>query len=110
MRSNLKRWRLNSMKLYHVSQDINNNYDTYSDFVVAAESEDEARNTHPSEFVTHRRDGLWYGTHIDGGEYETDNTYRTWVTVEQLDKVEVKYIGKAADGVKGIICKSFHAG
>ena len=33
--------------LYHVSQSVNNDYDTYSDFVCAAESEDDAKTIHP---------------------------------------------------------------
>lgn len=102
-------------KLYKVSQTINNDYDTYSDFVIACENEEIARNTHPSRFVTHQRDGKWYGT--GGGttnmgvEYETENSpYGSWVDVKDLDKVVVEEIGVAKDGIVGIICSSFHAG
>ena len=80
------------MKLYHVSQDENNDYDTFSDFVVCCESEEEARNTHPGNGVDpwNDRNSGWckspYGT-------------------------EVKYIGEAANDIqKGIICSSFRAG
>ncbi len=31
------------MKLYKISQNINNNYDTYDSAIVCAENEDEAR-------------------------------------------------------------------
>lgn len=33
--------------LYKISQNVNNDYDTYDCAVVAAHSEDEARNIHP---------------------------------------------------------------
>lgn len=33
------------MKIFKISQNVNNNYDTYSDAVVCAETEEEARNT-----------------------------------------------------------------
>jgi hypothetical protein len=39
------------MKLFHVSQDVNNDYDTYSDFVIACKDEETARWTHPHEYV-----------------------------------------------------------
>ncbi len=81
------------MKLYLVSQDQNNEYDTYSDFVVCAESEEEARNTHPARW----RDNPW--------------TERADVWCQSPDQAEVKYLGEAADDLeKGIICASFHAG
>lgn len=35
------------MKLFLVSQDVNNGYDTYSNMVVCAENEEKARLTHP---------------------------------------------------------------
>ena len=35
------------MNLYYVWQDENNDYDTYDSFVVCAENEEEAKNTHP---------------------------------------------------------------
>lgn len=82
------------MKLYHISQSENNDYDTYSDLVVAAESEEEARHIHPQQ----HRDDPW-----------KEDIYSTWC--KSPDQVKVKYIGEAAKGIKkGIICSSFHAG
>ena len=40
------------MKLFLISQDENTSYDTYSDAIVAADTEDEARKIHPSKYVT----------------------------------------------------------
>lgn len=82
------------MNLYHISQSVNTGYDTYSDAVVAAETENEARFTHPSEYKN-----PWDGE----PEY-----YDCWCAA---DKVNVRLIGVAADYIKpGIICASFHAG
>ena len=78
------------MKLFHISQDVNNGYDTYSDAVVAAETEDEARKIHPS-----------------GEDVDKDYDF-TWTTP---DNVQVSYLGEAAPNIsKGVICASFHAG
>lgn len=76
------------MNLYHISQTANNDYDTYSDAVVAAHTPSRARNMHPS------------------GSNDPFNS--TWVKPED---VTVKYLGKAKRGTKeGVICSSFHAG
>lgn len=80
------------MNLYLISQTININYDTYDSAVVAAESEEAARMTHPNE------EANW-----DGKEYK----YGTWCNAND---VTVKYIGKAAEGISGVICASFNAG
>lgn len=102
------------MKLYKISQNINNGYDTYDSAVVCAENEDEARLIHPSEYVTHYKDGKWYGTHSVSpyDEYETENgPYSTWVQFDSIDKIKVEYIGEAEDGIKkGVIVASFNAG
>jgi hypothetical protein len=81
------------MKLYHISQNQNNDYDTFSDLVVAAESEEEARNIHPSQW----RENPW--AYFDA-----------WC--KSPDQVKVEYIGEAANHIKkgSIICSSFHAG
>lgn len=101
------------LNLYHVSQDLNSDYDTYSDFVVACETEKEARETHPSRFVTHSTDTQWFGTHSgDGTAYETENdSFGSWVKRTDVDKITVKLIGMAHPDVKpGVVCSSFHAG
>lgn len=83
------------MKLWHISQNVNNGYDTYSDAVVAAETEQEARMTHPSEYA----DSPWNG--------KADANYDSWCNAGQ---VVVVCIGQAyGDVKKGVICASFHA-
>lgn len=80
------------MKLWFISQSENTGYDTYSDAVVAAETEDKARMTHP------------------GGD-EWNGKKDTWSTWTSADRVRVKLIGEAINGTEaGVICASFHAG
>lgn len=78
------------MKLFHISQTENNNWDTFDSAVVAAETDKDARNIHPI------RDGWEPG---DG----------TWCS--SPDKVIVRYLGEARKGtLPGVICASFNAG
>jgi hypothetical protein len=79
------------MKLWHISQTVNNGYDTYDAAIVAAETEGEARNIHPS-----------------GDGWPTDGDYYTWT---KPSDVTATYIGEAADGTQpGVILASFNAG
>jgi len=76
------------MNLYLISQDENDDYDTYDGMVVAAENEAIARNITPTK-----------------SGFETNS----WCS--SPDKVEVKLIGRAVKGtVSGIILSSFNAG
>jgi hypothetical protein len=79
------------MNLYLISQETNNDYDTYDSAVVAAESEDAARSIHPSE-------SDWDGK---------SSMYGTWSAKED---VSVRLIGVASNEVSGVICASFNAG
>jgi hypothetical protein len=84
-----------NMKLFLISQDKNNDYDTYDSAVVAAETEDAARMTHPDGYG----DPDW-----PKGEWKV----RYWAPP---DDVAVKYLGIAAEGTEpGVICASFNAG
>jgi hypothetical protein len=81
------------MKLWIIKQNMNNDYDTYSDAVVCADTEEEARLIHPNGYDD------WDGT---------DNTFSTWCGYKD---VVVEYIGEAKEGLKkGVVCASFHAG
>lgn len=71
------------MRLWLISQDVNDGYDTYDSAVVAAATEDEAR-------------------HSDVGSAQT------WCSPEH---VTVKLIGEAAEGIPaGVVLASFNAG
>jgi hypothetical protein len=79
------------MNLYLVSQTENCNYDTYDSMVVAAETEEEARNTMPDSFTR------W------------GQSYSEWAS--SPDKVTVLLIGTAVEGTTaGVICSSYNAG
>ena len=85
--------------LYLISQTVRNGYDTYSDAVVAAWSEEEASNIHP--------DGHIYGSARDHDWMGWDDGV-TWAA----DPKDVKavFIGVAEPDIKGVVCASFHAG
>jgi hypothetical protein len=75
------------MKLYLLTQTVNNDYDTYDSCVVAAENADDAQVMHPR--------------YPDGDAH-------TWASSK---KVAVKLLGEALDGTEqGVICASFNAG
>ena len=89
------------MKLWKLSQDKLDGYDTYDSAVVAAETEDEARMIHPGVIHT-----LPY----------TTNTAKHWNGVvtgdwPDVEYVKVEYLGEADKTItKGVICASFNAG
>lgn len=84
------------LKIWLVSQNENNGYDTFSAMVVAAETEDEARRIHPLMSWFEREDP-WKDEHS------------LWAS--KPENVTVKLIGTAElDAEKGIILASFHPG
>lgn len=81
-----------SQRLWLISQDENENYDTYDSAVVAAATEQEARETHPS------------GDPADWGK-----SYSGWC--KSPDQVKATLIGVASRGVQpGVVIASFNAG
>lgn len=100
-------------KLYKISQSINSGYDTYDSAVVCAESEQDARNIHPSSYVTHIANGKWMGTYsggaAKGNEYENDTG--DWVCYGDINCITVEYIGVSDESIqRGVIVASFNAG
>jgi hypothetical protein len=97
------------MNIYKVEQDLNRGYDTYDSFVCIAKTEQEARETSPSPYVTHHKDGSWYGTYTKGGEYKIWGN--DWVSFDQINQLKVSLIGVAyEDQKKGVVIASFNAG
>ena len=87
------------MNIYLISQRENNGYDTYSDMVVVAKDEEEARNIHPREQYMN----------IEDQEDPWEDEYSGWCRSPNKVTVEIK--GRAIKGMKkGIILTSFHAG
>jgi hypothetical protein len=76
------------MKLWIISQTVNNNYDTFDSAVVAAETEEEARNINP------------------GGRWGV--TFSTWAN--DPSEVTVEYLGVTDRDISGIVLASFNAG
>ena len=84
------------LKLYLISQDVNDGYDTFDSAIVAAISAHQATFIHPGDYRK-----LW-------PDWGNDN-YPTWA--KKPEQVTVKYIGKAKVNTKsGVICASFNAG
>ena len=74
------------MKLFKISQNENNGYDTYDSAIVCAENEEEARKIHPADW----------------------NSNDGWCDTEY---VKVEYIGEANEIIKkGVIVSSYNAG
>ena len=100
------------MKLFLISQDVNDGYDSFDSAVVVAKSEQDAREIHPSSFVTHVTDERFMGTYAKGlgGEYLRDYSH-DWVPFRDIENVKVKEIGLAHPSMeRGVVCASFNAG
>ena len=101
------------MKLYLISQDENDGWDTYDSAVVVAENEVDARSIHPSEYVTHIKNGEWMGTYSmnyhrnPGGEYTI--SAGDWLPISRVGSVNVKYLGETNLN-RGVVLASFNAG
>ena len=93
------------MKLWLISQSINNDYDTYDSAVVAAETEEQARVTYPGD-----RDYKWSGSrwqyHTNDGQVINMSAY-SWV---EPGAVDVQFLADGYDGPAGVILGSFNAG
>jgi len=84
------------MKLFLISQRVNNDYDTYSDAVVRAETPEEAKRIHPNGTA------VW-------GDAETEEGY-TLATWADPRRVTVTLLGEAIDPTPGVVCAAFNAG
>lgn len=83
------------MKLFLISQDENNDYDTYDSAVVCAPDEAAARLMDPGG--------------NDGAPPRWECKYSSWCS--SPEKVAVQLIGDAAPGLPlGVVCASFNAG
>lgn len=77
------------MKIYLISQKVNNGYDTFDAFVVFAPNEDAARLVHKLDSAS--------------------DLYGNWVKHPQ--DINVEYLGEAREGAEeGVILASFNAG
>jgi hypothetical protein len=93
-----------SLNIYEISQDINDDYDTYDHAVVVAASEEDARKMFPGS-----PDGTLAIFNYGDGTQEQEKVDRTWAEPQY---VSVEYVGVAADKYTTpcVICASFNAG
>lgn len=89
------------MNIYKVTwNDGDVGYDQYDSFIVIAGSEDEARSTHPSDFV---------GDFIS--EEQAFGCDVSWCSYADRHELKVELIGTALeDQHKGVVLSSFNAG
>lgn len=81
------------LRLFLLTQQENNSYDTFDSIVVAAQTEDDARQIHPY--------GLW--------EKKYTGSSSAWASSPK--KVDVQLLGVAEPDIEsGIILRSFNAG
>lgn len=96
------------MKLWLISQDVNNNWDTYDSAVVAAETEDEARVIYPDNWNIGKN--VWNGSrwmwHLDDGRI-LHGSGSSWTSP---DSVSVQFLADGYDGPAGCVLGSFNAG
>lgn len=82
------------MKIWLISQDKNDGYDTYDSAIVVAETAETARSIHPS-----------------GRQKDWDSAYSNWA--DKPDQVSAVEIGESLDGFANsgrVILASFNAG
>ena len=91
------------MNIYLVSQNDNNDWDTFDSFVCYAPNEDEARRMLPDTGVLLKPYEYWNN---DG---KHNNKYSTWAM--NINAITVKLLGSNAEiKESGIILASFNAG
>lgn len=99
------------MKLYLISQEENNDYDTYSDAVVCADNEEEAKRICPSSYyVWDEETESFIWCPIDAPHQRNpESKCSNWAS--HINQVKVKLIGESIEGLqKGVVLDSFHAG
>lgn len=95
------------MNLYLLTQNESDDYDTYDECVVAADSPEDAALINPrGEVYGERR-----GTAPAANRWRMgvdDGVCGNWASHPR--NVSVKLIGTAAEGVRGVVCASYNAG
>lgn len=84
------------MNIYLVSTVAKIDYDEYDSFVIVANSEEEARATHP-------------GNYCEEVQSEDTDEYDLWTPFKDI-RVELVGIANETYDTKEVICSSFNAG
>lgn len=108
------------MKIYKLTQTVNDNYDTYDSVIVVAENEEEARSINPDgdnfnsdgtiTITTGRNEGQIVREGMEKNFLRSDYDWEvsSWCN---RNEVKVQYIGQAEEGIEeGILLASFNAG
>ena len=92
------------MKLWLLSQDVNNDYDTYDSCVVVEQTAEEAKRLHPNGILRANEEGKF--------EYPYCSAWVNSDWVKSVENINAKYIGEADSDLKAgdVICASFNAG
>ena len=98
------------MKLWLISQTENTGCDVYDSAVVAAATEQDAKETYPEDSYTKRfwdkEANKWYHILDNGIKVFIDLRYGDWTTPNH---VTAKYLGET-ELEPSVICSSFNAG
>jgi hypothetical protein len=97
------------MKLWLISQSVNNDWDSFDSAVVAAETEQEARFIHPEHYPSHdkiRWNGSKWFWYLNDGRV-LDYRSGSWTSP---DNVSVEFLADGYDGPSGTVLASFNAG
>lgn len=105
------------MKLWLLSQDVNDEYDTYDSCVVVAITEDNAKQIHPDGCSVFKRDiDSWTGDEQTAwftkgcfGKWFVGSANHVWCS--KPSNVMATYIGEAAEELVAgtVVCASFNA-
>lgn len=96
------------MRLWRVERPDEGGYDTYSDFIVAAVTAEQAARVHPSaKYTRWDKASQRFVSRYDGTPTEE---WGSWT--DDVDGLKVACIGMAIDGMEHgtVLCASFHAG
>ena len=94
-----------TMNLYLISQDVNDDYDTYISAVVTAATEEEAKRIHPRNLLWDEEGGYWYSRNPDGTVWVRGCS--NWA---HPNHVKAICIGTSNGKMNGVICASYNAG
>ncbi len=96
------------MKLWQVTRTCRGGWDTYSRFVVAAATAQQARRVYPSDYARWDKASRRFA-YSDGRPSEEDG-FGAWL--DAIDTLTVTEIGSAVEGMEQgtVLCSSFHAG
>lgn len=97
------------LNIYKVSRVTDIDYDEYSAFICAAESEDDARRLHPRDWKSSvlATDGFWYDEHSTA----EDEPWRDSSWPDNISTLKVELLGTATPSfLPGVLLALFHAG